>query len=250
MPDSVPLFVVHGLQGYIRPHPEILAGLRPSLRYIIFELPGLRDGARPSERVEGLARVYGEQLTASYPAGPVHLAGFCVGAFVAIAMAHWLARAGRRVDKCLLVDPTLPAPLKQLFDTGRWKDLQSVAELTDPRALALRQGRAALALENLRRRGSDPLQRWFPDVRGSVDARAKLMAAVKSYKPPRLDLRTHVIASREEDLQSHVGGGRPSAWDLIIPNRQVSFAGETHRDVLASKGGITGRLMQAALDES
>lgn len=253
-----PIFIVHGRKGFILPEPEFRQAFAEGQELYVFELPGIRGG--PSyDRVEDVAAVYVAQLVERYPEGPVLLAAFCVGALIALEMASQLAAVGRPVDQLVLLDPGLPknrpVDLKREIKTNA---RLAYGETHKPSQSWLR---TQLLLHRLR-----ALTRWITrknadssedllrfrnrllsqEQRGrsklaaqpeSVDARAKLHAALRHYQPRIFDGPVEILASPERDT-TH-------PWSGLLPRRRVHQVFEKHNEVSSA---AAARLVQSIFD--
>ena len=257
-PTRPPIFIIHGRKGFILPEPAFRQAFSQGQELYVFELPGIRGG--PSyDRVEDVAAAYIAQLTERYPEGPILLAAFCVGALIALEMASQLAEMGRPIDQLVLLDPGLPK--NRPLDLKR--EVKNNARLAYGEAHRLSQGwlRTQLVLHRLRslarwltRQNAD-LSEDFERFRnrllsqeqrgrsklseqpGSIDARAKLQAALRHYQPRIFDGPVEILASPERDT-TH-------PWSGLLPRRRVHKVFEKHNDV---SGATAARLVQSIFD--
>ncbi|MFI9100917.1 beta-ketoacyl synthase N-terminal-like domain-containing protein [Streptomyces fildesensis] len=107
--DRQPLFLAHPAGGssvVYRPLAELLkASGHPCY--------GL-DRVEELTTVEEKAKHYARLILGADPQGPVLLGGWSFGGCLALATAHRLRRAGRRVEAVFLIDSVLPLPTPQL----------------------------------------------------------------------------------------------------------------------------------------
>lgn len=100
---GVPLVLLPGAfgdTGSVRPLGELLAAARP---VFVLEPPWTPHGGA-IEDVEELAAWYCQRVLALVPEGPIHVAGYSFGSFVAIELGRALARAGREVPLVVCID--------------------------------------------------------------------------------------------------------------------------------------------------
>ena len=114
-----PLFCFHPLGGWIQEYQYIS-------RFFDHERPvfGIRArGLEPAEKavltVEEAAREYIEAIKTVQKEGPYHLLGFSGGAIYAFDLACQLQSRGESVTFLGIIDMSLPAPLKRLYDMTR-----------------------------------------------------------------------------------------------------------------------------------
>lgn len=70
------------------------------------EHPGLEGEEIPSDKIETVAQSYLEEIRDLHPDHPCILVGACSGAVVAFELARRLEKAGRRVDRVVMIDPS------------------------------------------------------------------------------------------------------------------------------------------------
>jgi oxalate---CoA ligase len=101
--QGVPLFLCHGdfcgwgFYGFRL--ARLLQGDGP-----VYLLHSVLDSATGIETIEEMVRRYLPQIEAAAPSGTIRLAGYCHGGLAAIETARQLERAGRTVDKVVLID--------------------------------------------------------------------------------------------------------------------------------------------------
>ena len=100
---GVPLFLCHGdfcgwgFYGFRL--AKLLKGDGP-----VYLLHSVLDSATRIETIEEMVRRYLPEIEAAAPGGAIRLAGYCHGGLAAIEVAHQLEKAGRTVDKIVLID--------------------------------------------------------------------------------------------------------------------------------------------------
>lgn len=101
--NGTPLFLCHGdycgWGFYAFRLSERLLGDGP-----VYLLHSLIDSAKGIETIEEMTRRYLADVAAAAPTGPVRVAGFCHGGLAALELARCLERAGRTVEKVVLID--------------------------------------------------------------------------------------------------------------------------------------------------
>ena len=102
-----PLFVTPGANGNILSFSKVVLGLDSNQPVYGFQFAG-PGGEAPPDRVEELARQLVDEILKVQPAGPVYLAGICVGGTVAYEMARQLTEQGHEVAAVILVDAFPP----------------------------------------------------------------------------------------------------------------------------------------------
>ena len=84
------------------PQPGFRQAFAEGQELCVFELPGLR-GGKSYDRVEDIAASYVARIIDRQPEGPIVIAAFCVGAFIALEMAaQTRALLNRDLDALLI----------------------------------------------------------------------------------------------------------------------------------------------------
>jgi len=257
-----PIFLVHGRKGFILPKPEFRQAFAEGQELYLFELPGIRRG-RSYNRIEDVAAVYVAQLVEHYPQGPILLASFCVGALIAIEMACQLAEIGRPVGQLVLLDPGLPKNRPQNIK----REIKNKARLAHGEAYRPSKTwlRTQLLLHRLRTFGrwitrekadfSEDLLRSrnrllsqeqrgrskLPGQPQAIDARAKLHAALRHYRPRIFDGPVTILSSPERDANY--------PWNVLLPRRRVQLVFENHEVSSAAAARFLQATFDAALAE-
>jgi pyochelin synthetase len=102
-----PLFVVHPAGGTILPYVDLSRSLSIEQPFFGIQAYGYEPDQTPDTNVEAMAARYVDALLAEFPEGPYRLAGWSFGAVVALEMAQQLRRAGREVDRLVIIDAAL-----------------------------------------------------------------------------------------------------------------------------------------------
>jgi len=260
-----PIFIVPGREGFILPKPAFRQAFDAGQELHIFELPGIR-GGRCYTRIEKIAAVYRRQLLETYPQGPIFLAAFCMGGLIALEMGAQLAEMGRRVCQMVLLDPALPKThvVKIKREIKKGIRASGIEEKT-PRYWVTRQlwlhrllrfsrllthGDPNFADDELKFRND--VQRKGPDWRYaelglSIDARAKLRAAFRNYKPRAFQGPVTILSARKRDPMFRDAS---QLWSELLPQRQVRMVFEKHDDIgTATAAAHMQSIFNAALAE-
>jgi thioesterase domain-containing protein len=253
-----PIFIVHGRMGFILPQPGFRQAFAEGQELHVFELPGLRGGESCS-RVEDIAANYVAQIVKRQPQGPILLAAFCVGAFIALEMAAQLAEKGRPVTQIVLLDPSLPSDRpanvkrelkrkarrthgKEHRPSGIWLQAKLMLHRLQTFARSLTDKDAEFA-EDVRRFRERLMEKEelgrskLPGQPQSIEARAKLQAALWHYRPSPVDVPVVILTS--PDRQSEY------PWNGLIPRRRLQLAFDKHSEVSTAVGA---RHLQSIFD--
>jgi len=104
-----PLFLVHGVDGDVIRFARLARMLEPSHAVYGLRAPGHAPGVSPVDEVAELAASYLDGMRRVQPRGPYVIGAFCMGATVALELAHRLEAAGEETA-LVLVDPRLQRP--------------------------------------------------------------------------------------------------------------------------------------------
>jgi acyl-CoA synthetase (AMP-forming)/AMP-acid ligase II/thioesterase domain-containing protein/acyl carrier protein len=114
-----PLFCFHPLGGWIKEYQYISLFLDQERPVFGIRARGLEPEEKPVLTVEEAALEYFEAIKTVQKEGPYHLLGFSGGAVYAFELACELQKRGERVTFLGVIDMSVPAPLKRLFDMSR-----------------------------------------------------------------------------------------------------------------------------------
>ncbi|MET8152471.1 amino acid adenylation domain-containing protein [Actinoplanes sp. NPDC005259] len=89
-PDRPPLFLVHPIGGNVLCYRELAARLPGDRAVYGLQAAGAEPGTEPLESMEALAGSYLAAIRRVCPSGPLHLAGWSFGGYVAVEMARRL----------------------------------------------------------------------------------------------------------------------------------------------------------------
>ena len=253
-----PIFLVHGRMGFTLPQPGFRQAFAEGQELYVFELPGLR-GGKSYERIEDIAADYVAQIVKRQPQGPILLAAFCVGAFIALEIASQLAEMGRPVRQIVLLDPSLPSErpanvkreLKRKARLAHGKE-HSPSALSLQLQVWLHRARASLRslidknaefAEDVRRFRERLVEKEalgrskLPGQPQAIEARAKLQAALWHYRPKPVDVPVVILASPDRDSDY--------PWNGLIPRRRMEVVFGKHSEVSTSVGA---RHLQSIFD--
>ncbi|MER5197929.1 non-ribosomal peptide synthetase [Streptomyces sp. NPDC002755] len=205
---SSPLFLFPPLGGHIFGYGPLARLLDGEVTVYGVRASGMEPGEEPLDTMSGLADHYVARLKAAQPEGPYHLAGWCMGATVAVEVARRLREAGDEVGYLGLVvaNPFDPAPRRLLEDPTAlvhhmlgqgtdttYEELAAIDGLDEKIELVFSRGRSAGALRD--------------DVSSVEDARRLLRVyqanakAISSHRQTEYDGAAQVFVLPEEDFR-------------------------------------------------
>jgi len=114
-----PLFCFHPLGGWIKEYQYISLFFDPERPVFGIRARGLEPDEKPIQTVEEAVREYIDAIKTVQKEGPYHLLGFSGGAIYAFDLACQLQNRGESVTFLGIIDMSLPAPLKRLYDMTR-----------------------------------------------------------------------------------------------------------------------------------
>ncbi len=114
-----PLFCFNPLGGWIKEYQYISRFFDQERPVFGIRARGLEPAEQPVTTVEEAAREYIDAIKTVQKEGPYHLLGFSGGALYAFELACQLQNRGETVTFLGIIDMSLPAPLKRLFDLSR-----------------------------------------------------------------------------------------------------------------------------------
>jgi len=117
------LLCVHPGGGTVLPYRALALALPAERPVFGLQAHGAEPGQPPDDSVEAMASRYAAAVQAELPPGPVALAGWSYGAFVALEAARLLVAAGRPVVQVIALDAALG------FDPGNEGELDIVQRL-------------------------------------------------------------------------------------------------------------------------
>ncbi|MCW5981844.1 MAG: amino acid adenylation domain-containing protein [Bryobacteraceae bacterium] len=113
--SRLPLYCAHGNDGDVLFYRELALRLGEDQPLYGLQSAGLRDVAGMPRTVEALAALYVDEVRTLQPRGPYCLAGYCMGAYLALEMARQMQAAGERVGL-----------LAAINTDGEWKTVEGV----------------------------------------------------------------------------------------------------------------------------
>jgi thioesterase domain-containing protein len=113
-----PLFVVHGLGGYVSCFAELSNRLGVDQPSYGIQARGLDGVQEPLTTVDEMAKAYLAEVRSIQEHGPYYLAGFSTGGAIALEMAQQLHAEGQDVNFLAMVDC---APVTLLGHRRRWR---------------------------------------------------------------------------------------------------------------------------------
>jgi thioesterase domain-containing protein len=164
-------FFVHGGDGEVLSFAGLARAFGTDRTMYGVRAQGIDDGATPCASIEEMAAGYVDAVRSIQQHGPYALGGFCLGATVALEMAHQLVAAGEAVPTLVLVDPRLPVP-----GDPRYRLWLAV------RLLRQRRSFRAVLSRTLRPR-RDPAASWMSDIERQI-ARMRESYEPKAYFGP------------------------------------------------------------------
>jgi acyl-CoA synthetase (AMP-forming)/AMP-acid ligase II/thioesterase domain-containing protein len=177
--SGTPLFLIHGVDGDVVRFGAIARMLGASRPVYALRAPGFQ-GSNVVDAVEELAASYLDGIREVQPQGPYSFVSYCMGATVALELAHRLSALGEP-STLVLVDPRLQRP----------NSIRYLAWLV-PRRLA--QGRLRGAVYRRLRRDRPDMHASNPGGGPVSDA---LHLAREAYVPVPTSSPTAILRSRD-----------------------------------------------------
>ncbi len=115
-----PLFCIHAAGGLVFYYAEFARQLDRDRPLWGLVSRGVYDDGEIATDIPGMARTYLEAIKTIQPAGPYHLAGYCMGGVVAYEMAQELRVQGLGVETLTLIDTRAPTPADVLPEEPGW----------------------------------------------------------------------------------------------------------------------------------
>jgi thioesterase domain-containing protein len=216
--EGLPVYLIHPLAGDVSSYRELVNALGPHQR--IFGVQATRSILKSDfvKSIELLAQHYVNVLTSYQPNGPLVLAGWSVGAAVALEMAHQLRALGRQVPLLVVLDGILanscgglriwdPRYYWQLFyNIPRWiahdliEERRSLTRRLRAKILAVTPNYGGRAEKNENIHKMDAYVNttgWLPE---QVSFARKLHDAGDVYIPKPYDGRVVIYAAKTQPL--------------------------------------------------
>ncbi len=259
--DRTPLFLVHPVGGHVFFYRDLARHLGPEQPVYALEALGLDGATEPLTRVEDMARVYLESLTARQSEGPYLLGGASFGGTVAFEMAQQLLARGERVALLALLDTPGGADLPDAFEADDAAILSYLLGIGAGDAVMPQALREFDPDERLRKvlDRADAL-RILPDM-GIEELRRSLVVfkanvqAMRRYSPRPCAARIHFFRAMERDA---INPHHPeAAWTGLaergmeiyeVPGNHLTMNQPPHVHVLAEQ--LRACLAAATAEES
>lgn len=100
-----PLFCIHGAGANVLMFRELAQNLGTDQPFYALQSRALDGKALPLTTIEEMAQAYLQEIRSFYPEGPYLLAGYSMGNFIALEVAHRLTSEGKDVALLALLDP-------------------------------------------------------------------------------------------------------------------------------------------------
>ena len=188
--DRVPVFGIPGHNGDVFCYVRLAAELGTAQPFYALQPPGL-DGRRAALRtVDEVASVFAADIRAFRPAGPLVIAGYCLGGASAFETARRLEAEGREVALLALFGSPCPTALKPIpLAVTNLRRLGSRIVHHVRTAASLPRGRLAYLLGRASAAGaaaaSGPPTPQDEAERNRIHLEETTIAAVKAYRPPK-----------------------------------------------------------------
>ncbi|MCU5775501.1 amino acid adenylation domain-containing protein [Erwiniaceae bacterium BAC15a-03b] len=215
------LICLHGSDGFATPYQRLAAALSDSVQCIGVQASGLLMDETPLSNLDSQAQRTLDALRQQGFSGPWHLAGWSMGAYLAMEMARRLQQQGEQVASLILIDP---APQQAMAacaasEYALWRSMagESVAsQLTTFAALC----------------SEEKLARWRevlpPDLLIEDQALTRLIAVIRANvqamvsAPCRpLTVAAEIITASERDLSWGDGSRVLEQWFSVTPQRST-----------------------------
>ena len=210
--SRLPVFGIPGHNGDVFCYVRLAAELGTDQPFYALQPRGL-DGRRPALTTVGeVASVFADDIQSFRPAGPLLIAGYCLGGALAFETARRLESEGRTVSLLALFGSPCPTALKPIplaltNARVRWekvvRNVKASAALPWSRRLAYLLGRASAAAA-----ASPPVPADEAE-RNRIVLENTTIAAVKAYHPSKLGGRITLYFPSEAWRRTE---DRPEDW--------------------------------------
>lgn len=142
--ERLPLFCVHASDGFVYNYRALSEKLGKDQPFYAFQARGIDGVLPPHRQILSMANEYLLELRKVQPSGSYQLAGWSLGALIALEMARQLDSEGDKVQLLCLIDPPVP---------HHWQDtyMQAQGSLLDKMSLLVKDPQKALAFIGLQR---------------------------------------------------------------------------------------------------
>jgi thioesterase domain-containing protein len=241
-----PLFLIHGLGGYVAALVPLTRGLAVDCPVYGLQAQGLDAGQTPHDSIGAMADFYLREIRQVQPSGPYLLGGWSMGGIIALEAARQLGEAGEAVSLLAMLDSYLSLADFEKLDLDdqtvlRWIAPRLKLSATELRKLPLERQWERIEEQAMRSEGIG-----VAEIRRlAVVCKAHLAAICRYVRRPYPGPAVLFTAGR--------GGGNPAgAWSAICPRLRVEPISGDHYtmlrkpdvDVLAER---LGRYLQEAL---
>jgi amino acid adenylation domain-containing protein len=230
--DRPPLFLVHPVGGDVLCYAPLTELLGPGQPCYALQTP--EDGT-PCETVPQLAAHFADVVRKEAGDGPCRLAGWSMGAVVAVEVARLLAEEGCRADLVTLIDPPEPGTGRDAPDEAAllaWlgRDLAGLAGASwQPDAEEFRSAEATARVPLFHRRAVEagvlPADTGLLDLEGIVRRFGRNARALAAHDPAPTDVPALLVLA-DDGRSAHDEAARLWTGELLRGCRQVNIPGD------------------------
>jgi amino acid adenylation domain-containing protein/non-ribosomal peptide synthase protein (TIGR01720 family) len=245
------MFCLHEIAGNVTGYTRLAELLQPRLRLVGVEAPSVSFGTEPYDDLAAMATSYWQAIERVQPTGPYLLAGWSLGAVLAVEVCRQIEESGQQVELLVAFDASLPtddseaaaldrvAAIDILLDEIRAAELApgqpfvpSASSRDRMRSLNLPDGMLAMDHTDLSRQLRVIRAHWCAMAAyrpGSIGCDVLLFEAAGSTRPCPLEdnwapavngkLNTRIVPG------DHVTLLRPPAVDLVADALAQRIAG-------------------------
>jgi thioesterase domain-containing protein/acyl carrier protein len=242
-----PLFIIHGNFGISLPKKVFVDEFSREQPLYFLQAIGYMGEIEPPKTIENIARSYLNSMRIVQPTGPLNIASFCAGGFIAVEVARILVEMGDKPATVVLVDPTVPFRLKPKY-TPIWLRVFHRRFRQQTRMLLLSLGvkkrdRTSEKIANK----ADQNGSWKDlELQNVRTAQKHLTDAFINYAPTPYAGKLEVIGCKD-----HHGGNERSRhpWMKLLTGAHLQIVGDTHADVLTHNSNEVARIIQSCVIE-
>jgi thioester reductase-like protein len=221
-----PLFLIHGLGGYVAALVPLARGLAVDCPVYGLQAQGLDAGQTPHDSIGAMAEFYLREIRTVQPTGPYLIGGWSMGGVIALEAARQLGEAGEAVSLLALLDSYLSLADFEKLDLDdrtvlRWIAPRLKLSATELRKLPLERQWERIEEQAMRVEGIG-----VAEIRRlAAVCKAHLAAICRYVRQPYPGPAVLFTASR--------GGGNPAgAWSTICPRLRVEPVSGDHYTML------------------